>query len=56
MTDHTGQCCGIPNNKNDNQLEISLTDNQGNTLVKGTDYELKYDGTRIFQKKEALLR
>ena len=28
-------------NKNDNQLEISLTDNQGNTLVKGTDYELK---------------
>ena len=39
------------NNKNDNQLEISLTDNQGNTLVKGTDYELKYDGIKDISKE-----
>ena len=38
-------------NKNDNQLEISLTDNQGNTLVKGTDYELKYDGIKDISKE-----
>ena len=38
-------------NKNDNQLEISLTDNQGNMLVKGTDYELKYDGIKDISKE-----
>ena len=41
-------------NKNDNQLEISLTDNQGNTLVKGSTASVTITGKGKFYGKQEI--